>query len=134
MEAKKKRRPKIFGTEWNICRVSEGQAAQDKESGQRWVLLSVKSCEKSDFEEPIDFPHIQRVLMVVRSGEESQRMWGMIDEVVKDIMKLLLAITDNEELKKLLSFCYVRAPEHYYCLSRMIVGPKALQVGKMYPS
>lgn len=52
-------------------------------------------------EDPLKFPHVKRVLMVIRTGLGAQQIWGMAKEV-NNLYKITpsLAIIDNAEIKK----------------------------------
>lgn len=69
-------------------------------------LLNFNDIFSKDVENPRNFPNHKRVLTVVRSEQESQKIWSMLEET-NDVFRTFspLKIFDKENVKRINQFC-----------------------------
>lgn len=83
-EKKLKLKP-TYNMRKNICRVSGEWAERGNKYGQRikeLKVLSIQKCGDLDLEDLTNFPRTKQVANVVRTGEWTRQMWGMLDRYI----------------------------------------------------
>ena len=98
----------------HICKVESNIAEKSKLQAQGLknlrILQNFRKINQKDIEDPRNFPNIEKVLTVVRLGENLQ-VWDMLKEANTAFnMSIPLAVWHHPDLKKLKAYCLGRVP------------------------